>query len=356
MRITNIDTCLLEIPTPRPMSLALPCHCYVVSQVHTDEGLTGLGYSMVFGGTGAEGIQAYVARTLAPMVIGEDPLFVERLWQKMTRAGRRGGIAACAVSALDIALWDIIGKAAVLPLYKLWGAASDRVPAYGSGGWGQYAVADLVAEAERYAELGCRYYKMKVHDADPRVNRQRVQEVQRALAGRARVMVDTNQRFELQASIELARALEDLDLVWYEEPVLADDLGGYAEIARAIAIPIATGENHFSRFEFRELLERHAARYLMPDVCRANGFSETIKIGHLGAAHGAYLTPHLVHELSIHVVAAAANGFLVEFADWLPDDLFEGLPPFDNGSFTMPDRPGHGLSLAAGAEKRYRTD
>jgi L-alanine-DL-glutamate epimerase-like enolase superfamily enzyme len=241
-----------------------------------------------------------------------------------------------------------------MPLYRLWGAVTDRVGCYGSGGWGKYSQKDLVAEAERYASLGCRYYKMKIHDPDPRVNRERVEGVRKALGGGVRLMVDVNQKLDVLGNIRQAALLEDLDLVWYEEPVLADDIAACAEVARSIRIPVATGENSYTRYEFRELIERKAARYLMPDVCRANGFSETLKIGHLAAAHGVALSPHVAHELSIHVCGALANGFLVEFMDWVPPDLFDAMPECRDGFVRIPDRPGHGLSLQRGAMEKYR--
>ena len=167
--------------------------------------------------------------------------------------------------------------------------------------------------------------------------------------------MDVNQKLDVEGNRRQAGLLEDFDLVWYEEPVLADDLAACAEVAHSIRIPVATGENNYTRFEFRELLERRAARYLMPDVCRANGFSETLRIGHLAAAHQVALSPHVVHELSLHVVGALSNGFLVEFIDWTPPDLFEGMPACEDGHFRIPDRPGHGVALAAGAIEKYRT-
>ncbi|HTO74050.1 MAG TPA: mandelate racemase/muconate lactonizing enzyme family protein, partial [Gemmatimonadales bacterium] len=246
------------------------------------------------------------------------------------------------------------GKAAKSPLYKLWGAVTDRIPAYGSGGWPKYSVDDLIAEAQRYVALGCRYYKMKIHHPDPRVNRQRVETVRKALGDGVRLMVDVNQKLDVLGAIRQAALLEDLDLYWFEEPVLADDVAACAEVARAIRIPVATGENLHTRFEFRELIERGAARYLMPDVCRANGFSETLRIGHLAAAHQVAVSPHVVHELSLHVVGALSNGSLVEFIDWAPADLFEGMPRCEDGYFRIPARPGHGIGLAPGAERKYR--
>jgi len=358
VKITAIDSYVLTIPTPQPMARSYAHQKLVVADIQTDEGVKGLGYSLVFGGGGAEAVHAYLQTRLAPALLGEDPLRVEFLWEKMFRTDmgiKKQGIAAYALSALDIGLWDIAGKSAGLPLYKMWGAVTDRVPAYGSGGWSKYNERELIAEAERYAAQGCKYYKMKIHHPDPLENRKRVEAVQRALGGDVRMMVDVNQRLEPLASIRQARALEDLDLVWYEEPVLADDIAGCAEVARAIAIPVATGENNYTRFEFRELLERRAARYLMPDVCRALGFSETLRIGHLAAAHQIAVAPHVVHELSLQVVGALSNGFLVEFIDWTPPDLFEAMPECKDGHFAISGRPGHGMALAKSARDRYRS-
>jgi len=181
-----------------------------------------------------------------------------------------------------------------------------------------------------------------------------VETVKKALGDGVRMMVDVNQKLDVLSTIKQAQMLEDLDLVWYEEPVLADDYAGLAEVARSIKTPVATGENHYTRFEFKELCERRAARYLMPDVCRANGFSETLKIGHLAAAHGLMVSPHVVHEISLQVAAALPNAFLVEYMNWAPDDLFVDLPKCENGWFRVPERPGHGLVLTSDALKKYK--
>lgn len=147
MKITSIDTAVLRVPTRKPIALDFPSHSLVVAHVRTDEGVTSLGYTLVFGGGGVESIEVYLSTRLAPLLVGQDPLLVERVWERMYRADRgikRQGVAAYALSALDIALWNIVGKAAGLPLCKLWGAVTDRVPAYGSGGWPSYSLEDLI--------------------------------------------------------------------------------------------------------------------------------------------------------------------------------------------------------------------
>jgi L-alanine-DL-glutamate epimerase-like enolase superfamily enzyme len=357
VKIKAIETCILAVPNGKQMGLQYAEHRLVVARILTDGGIEGMGYSLVFGGGGAEAVHAYLETRLKPALIGEDPLFVERLWEKMFRVDmgiRKTGIAGYALSALDIALWDVAGKAAGLPLYKMWGAVRDKVQCYGSGGWAKYGLRDLVAEAERYAAKGCKYYKMKIHNPDPLENRKRVQAVQKAVGSGVKLMVDVNQRLDVEGNIRQAAALEDLNLVWYEEPVLADDIRSCSEVARRIGIPVATGENNFTRWEFRELLEQRAATYLMPDVCRANGYSETMRIGRLAAAHGVQVSPHVAGELSIQVVGALPNGFLVEYMDAAPADLFEHEPECVDGAFAIPERPGHGLAFSKKAMRKYR--
>ena len=169
------------------------------------------------------------------------------------------------------------------------------------------------------------------------------------------MMVDVNQKLGIEENVRQAALLEDFDLVWYEEPVTADDLAACEAVAKRIRIPVATGENNYTRYEFRDLIERKAATYLMPDVCRANGFSETLQIGHLAAAHGIAVSPHVVYEISIQVCGTLPNGFLVEYMDWMPGDLFEDIPACRDGVIGIPDRPGHGMALARGAVEKYRT-
>src|SRR5918992_858777 len=357
MKGTAIDSCVLTVPTPKPMALQYPQHKLVIADIATDQGVRGLGYSMVFGGGGAEAVHAYLEARLKPALIGEDPMYVEYLWEKMFRVDmgmKKQGVAAYALAALDIGLWDIIGKALGRPLYKVWGAMRRRIACYGSGGWAKYSLDDLVREAEKYAAYGCKYYKMKIHDPDPKVNRARVEAVKRSVGPGVRLMVDVNQRLDVLGNLRQAAELEHIDLVWYEEPVLADDLSACAEVAAKIKIPVATGENNYTRYEFRELIERKAAAYLMPDVCRANGYSETLKSARLAAAHGVAVSPHVVHELSLQVCGALANGFLVEFMDWTPPDLFEEMPACRDGAFRIPEKPGHGIAFTREALKKYR--
>src|SRR2546428_7633429 len=171
MKVTGIDSFVLRIPTPRPMALEFPEHRLVVAMIYTDEGLTGLGYSLAFGGGGAEAIQVYLETRLKPLVLGEDPLFVARLWERMSRADRgikRQGVAAYALSALDIGLWDLVGKAAGLPLYKLWGPVTNRSPATGSGGGPKTPPCTPTGGANASPRRGCPLSQSKMTPPGPR--------------------------------------------------------------------------------------------------------------------------------------------------------------------------------------------
>src|SRR2546429_7891809 len=152
MKIVAVDSCVLTVPTPKPIALQSPQQKLVVAEISTDAGVSGLGYSLAFGGGGAGAIQVCLDTRLKPVLIGEDPLFVERLWERMFRADmgiRKQGIAAYALSAPDIGLWAIAGKVAGLPLYQLWGAMTDCIPAYGSRGWGHLRLEELVRCVKR---------------------------------------------------------------------------------------------------------------------------------------------------------------------------------------------------------------
>ncbi len=356
MKITNISTSTLNVPNGAPVSEYYPANTYVVARIETDQGLEGLGYTMLVGGFGARSVRAYLEDSLIPLLTGEDPLDVGRLWQKMyenDRGIRKKGVPVYAMSAIDIGLWDILAKSVEQPVWRLLGAHTDKVPVYGSGGFLPYSVDQIVTEAEGFRELGCRHYKFKLGRPNLMENVQRVQEVRKALGDDMEILVDANQRWDVATNIRVANLLEDSALYWYEEPVLADNIAQCAEVARAITTPVATGENEYTRYGFRDLIDAKAAQFLNPDIHRCGGFSEMMKIAHLAAAYDVQIAPHLVPELSIHVLASIPNGALVEFLAGSPEDLWRDPPKIVEGMMAPPDRPGHGMEFSPEAIKRY---
>lgn len=356
MKITGIKTSLMKVPNEAPVSSYYSHVTYVVARIQTDQGIEGLGYTMLMGGMGAESVLAYLQHNLVPLMIGENPLQVGRLWTKMydnDRGLRKKGIPVYAMSAIDIGLWDIVGKSMDRPLYQIFGQHVDKVPVYGSAGFLSYTVDQIVKEAQGFIEKGVKHYKFKLGRPDIMENVERVRAVRKALGPKIEILVDANQRWDVATNIRVGRLLEDCNLYWYEEPVYADNIEQCAEVARNIPIPVATGENEYTRYGFRDLIQAKAAQYLNPDIHRAGGFTAMMEISHLAAAFDAKIAPHLVPELSVTVLASIPNGTLVESLAGSPTNLWEIPVEIVDGHMTPPNRPGHGMAFSKEAVKKY---
>lgn len=356
MKITAIKTSLLKVPNEAPVSTYYPHVTYVVARIQTDQGIEGLGYTMLMGGFGAEAVHAYLEHNLVPLMIGENPLQVGRLWNKMydnDRGLRKKGIPVYAISAIDIGLWDIVGKSMDRPLHQIFGQHVEKAPVYGSGGFLSYTVDQIVKEAQGFFEKGVKHYKFKIGRPDVMENVRRVRDVRKALGDKVDILVDANQRWDVATNIRVGRMLDDCNLFWYEEPVYADNIEQCAEVARSIPIPVATGENEYTRYGFRDLINAKAAQYLNPDIHRAGGFTAMMEISHLAAAYDAKIAPHLVPELSVTVLASIPNGSLVEVLAGAPSNMWENPVEIANGHMTPPDRPGHGMAFSKDAVKKY---
>jgi L-alanine-DL-glutamate epimerase-like enolase superfamily enzyme len=352
-------------------------------EVETDDGITGIGEAGVGGGT----TRNVIEQQLRPMLIGEDPLLIEGLWQKMfarTRQFGRRGIVMNAISGIDIALWDIAGKVAKLPVYRLLGACRDRVEAYASGGFYQEgkSVDGLAGEAEGYRARGFRGMKMKIGrnpstqthlrhlaanagmcEVEPEEDIARVAAVRRALGPQAKLMVDVNCAWSPAFAIEMGRALEPFKLYWIEEPVATDDIDGSTRVADALATPIAGYETEIGLYGCRELITRGAVDIVQPDIAWTGGFSEGRRIAALAQAHHLMVAPHafggaVLLAASLHFAASIANGLVLEFdqnPNGLRDELLkEPIRTDGDGMIWLSERPGLGIELDPAAVERYR--
>jgi L-alanine-DL-glutamate epimerase-like enolase superfamily enzyme len=352
-------------------------------EIETDEHIIGIGEAGVGGGA----TQAVIEKALKPMLIGEDPLLIEALWQRMfarTRQFGRRGVVMNALSGIDIALWDIAGKVARLPLYRLLGGCRERVEAYASGGFYQEgkSIDDLAAEAESYRARGFRGMKMKIGRnpatqtplrhlvegaeacvVEPEEDIARVAAVRRALGPKAKLMVDVNCAWSPAMAIVMGRALEPQGIYWIEEPVATDDIDGSAQVAAALATPIAGYETEIGLYGFRELITRRAVDIVQADLAWAGGFSECRRIAALAQAHHLMVAPHafagaVLLAASLHFLAAVPNGLELEFdqnPNGLRDDLLQEPLAIDrDGMVKVPQRPGLGIELDAAAVARYR--
>ena len=352
-------------------------------EIETDDGITGIGEAGVGGGS----TRHVIEQQLRPMLLGEDPLLIEGLWQKMfarTRQFGRRGIVMNAISGIDIALWDIAGKVAKLPVYRLLGACRDRVEAYASGGFYQEgkSIDDLAGEAEGYRARGFRGMKMKIGrnpstqthlrhlaanaqtcEVEPEEDIARVAAVRRALGPQAKLMVDVNCAWSPAFAIEMGRALEPYKLYWIEEPVATDDIDGSARVADALATPIAGYETEIGLYGFRELITRGAVDIVQPDIAWTGGFSEGRRIAALAQAHHLMVAPHafggaVLLAASLHFAASIPNALVLEFdqnPNGLRDELLkEPMRTDGDGMIRLPERPGLGIELDRAAVERYR--
>ncbi len=326
-----------------------------IMEIATDEDVTGIG----FGG---------ISEALKNQILGEDPLDVERLWQKMFMAWRKPvakGELIRALSAVDIAIWDLIGKVTRQPVYKLLGGYCGRVPAYAAGGYYEEGktVQDLAKEMVSYVEEGYEAIKMKVGRLSIEKDAERVKAVRKAIGGEVALMVDANNAYNAYQAIKFARAVEKYNPYWFEEPVRPDDIEGSAEVASAIDTPVASGENEFTRWGFRDLFEKRAVDIIQADVGIAGGYTEVRKIAAMASAYHIPYSPHGSHVLGAHAVAAFENGLIVESLArcsplWKDQaisaiDLYEKTIEVRNGYIDLPDRPGLGIEINEKAAAKH---
>ena len=387
MKIADIRTIALSCKVDPPYASAAGVQASragLLVEIETDTGIVGIGEAGIGGGATAD----VIGKALKPMLIGQDPLLIEGLWQRMfarTRQFGRRGLVMQAISGIDIALWDIAGKVAGMPVYRLLGACRDRIEAYASGGFYQEgkSAADLAAEAEGYRARGFKGMKMKVGrnpatqtplrellgqkevcEVDPAEDLARVAAVRQALGSRAKLMVDANCAWSPAMAIAMGREMERHNLYWIEEPVATDDIEGSAEVARALAAPIAGYETELGLYGFRELISRGAVDIVQLDLAWSGGFSEGKRIAAYAHAHHRMVAPHafagaVLLVASLHFAAAIPNGLELEW-DQNPNAIREELlkEPLrleKDGTVKVPERPGLGIELDRAAVDRYRT-
>ena len=358
MIVKDVRTTALMMPwieAPRfSLAYKLPRQVLLV-EVETKSGIVGLGYLQLLT-PGLRTVETCIHECLKPLLIGQDATHVERLWKQMwdaTRGIGRMGVTVCAQSALDIALWDIVGKKAGLPLYKLWGAFREEIPAYGSGCWRGQGGDGMIAKAQEYVRRGFRAVKMQAaHLHDLHTDLDNVRRMREALGPGIDIMIDINQGWSADTAILMGKQFEDYGLYWMEEPVPAEDFAGYRRIAQALTLRLAGGESHFTRYDLRPFFETPCVPILQPDPMRG-GLTELRKIAVLADTWGLVLAPHLYSELMVQVMASIPNGLTLEYMGWL-DDLWVETPLPVDGIMRPPQRPGHGLAVRPEAIKEFR--
>ena len=364
MKITDVTTTQLFHPHTKPWQDATVAppgpsgrgQLFVL--IHTDEGLEGLGI-----GQASPGVRQVIEAGLKGLLIGQDPFNTEKLWHDMfwqVRGYGRKGVAFCALSAVDIGLWDLKAKALGLPLYKLLGPYTESVLIYGSGGWTSFDQKELVAEMVGYVEQGISRVKMKVGKDFEKAERediQRLAAVRKAVGDDVAIYIDANNGYYPKQAIYMAKEFEQFQVGWFEEPVLADDIQGLAEIRRAIDIPLATGEHEYTKYGFKELIANGGADIVQPDVGRGGGVTEWMKVAHLAHSFNLPVAPHAVRLVHLHLACATPNLKVVESLGIGAESdqvWYTEVPQQKDGMLSpFPDRPGLGLELEPHAVEKW---
>ena len=377
MKVSKATCHLLQSKVDRPFTSArgwlYATRSSCVVEVETDAGVTGWGEC--YGPAAVN--KALVETQYAPRLVGRDPFDVEVVWEDLyNRIKDYGaqGFSITALSGIDIALWDVMGRATGLPVHKLIGGIHRKeIPAYATGLYFtdmDRLVEEAVEEALEYKEQGFRAIKMKIGLGDPKLDLRRVRAVREAIGPDIALAVDANHCFTVPQAIRLGRMLEELDLLWFEEPVSPEDHDGYAQVTHALDLAVAGGENDFTRWGFRDVIAKKAMDIVQPDVCAAGGISEMRKIATLASAFGVECVPHAWGS----AIGLAAT---VQFLAALPDQppAFRPIPPMlefeqtpnplrdalarepivqRRGVVAVPDGPGLGIEVDRGVRARFK--
>ncbi len=365
MRITSVETDLLRFPPGKPFADAI--HNFgaesggVVLRLGTDAGITGWAYSSF--GTIAGGprvVQTILEQEVKPVLLGRDPAFPKKLradlWKATEYQGVQG-VGQFAIAAADIALWDILGKAAGLPVYKMLGAYADRIPAYSMCGWYYENDGDLSQFRQAIAEAfeeGFQAVKIKVGRASLDDDIRRI-EAARQIAGKdRRIMVDANQVFNLNEATRRGRVYQQMGCYWYEEPMPPYDHVAYAELARELDIRIATGENEYTKYAYADLISRRGVDVVQPDNRRSGGVSEWMEIAALAAGFGLDVASHGGGPTNVHMLLAMPNAIYRESGSLKGESSsLEGLRMID-GKILAPETPGMGSELRPDFIRKYK--
>ncbi len=361
MKITRIHSQLVKLPADEPLAggppFYRPFHEFVTVDVETDAGIEGIGFT-TFNGPLAATLKHAVDQ-LGALAIGEDPLRTEAVGRKLRGAAwgsGAGGIFTLAFSAIDIALWDIKGKALNQSLALLLGRLRDKVPAYASGALlRSYSLDQLLKSARVLVDKGFKQMKTQlalIGETSPRIETERAHLLREAVGPDIDLMCDINQRWSVNQAIDIGRRVEDVHFFWLEDVTAHDDYAGLARVADALATPLAGGECLYGITPFRHMIEARSVDIVMIDLFRVGGIANWMKVAGMAEAFNLPVVSHLIPEIHVHLVSAIPNGLTVEYMPW-SFKLFEELPAPVNGELAVPSKPGLGLSFDRAALKRY---
>ena len=350
-KIAAIDVGCYRVPLPVTLSDSthgdITHFELVTARLRDSDGAEGVGYTYTVG-SGGRAVASLVRDDLAPVLIGQDSERIEALWQRMWWAlhyGGRGGTVCLAISAVDIALWDLAARRVDLPLWKLLGGFDPKVPCYAGGIDLQFPLERLLAQSDEFLAQGFRAIKMKVGRDRLSEDVGRVHAMRQKLGDGFPLMADANMRWSVDDAVRAARALAEFELVWLEEPTIPDDVAGHARIVAQGGVPIATGENLHTLYEFQQMISARGVTFPEPDVSNCGGVTMFMKVCKLAEAFNLPVTSHGVHDLTVQLLAAAPNRSYLEIHGFGLDRYIAEPTRIIEGNAIAPDRPGHGVTL-----------
>jgi L-alanine-DL-glutamate epimerase-like enolase superfamily enzyme len=354
VEITGYEVSALNIPEDDPLANmpeeAGRTRPVIILRLRTNNGLEGIG--VTFYGGKMTGSLRVAVEELSELTVGEDPLRIEHIVAKLRNGTGDscgpGGIFTLALSAIDVALWDIKGKALELPLWKLLGGHRDRVPTYASGAL-RRGLTDDQAQQAAHTLVSKGFREMKTQMAlpgnpTPEDEIRRVRVIRDAIGPNIKLMCDINQRWRPEQAIDIGSRIEDVGLFWLEDVTAADDYAGLARVTAALTTPIAGGEYLWGIAPFRHMIEARSVDIVMVDIVRAGGVTQWMKIAGMAEAFNLPIVSHVMPEILVHMVAACPNGLTVEYMPWMLC-LYEETPVVENGEMILPDTPGLGLKF-----------
>jgi L-alanine-DL-glutamate epimerase-like enolase superfamily enzyme len=364
MKITAAESFLLNVPVGGEIADSMQSVTHLEFAgliVHTDAGIDGSGYTVTVG-AGGKVIQTAIDTLFADDLIGQNPHDVREIWRQLYFGKAhwigRAGATTMAQSAIDIALWDVLAKAAGLPLWQLLGGARRAdIPIYNThAGWLNYSIDELRDEAQTLLEQGYRALKMKVGLPDVREDRRRVEAVRRAIGDDVLLMVDANQKWDLMNACRAATLLEEFDLAWLEEPLHPDDIRAHRILNEHTDIPIALGEHVYTTQAFRDYIENQAVDVVQVDVCRIGGVTPWLDVAALAGAFDIRVCPHAGDLMQVHqhLVKAIPNHWLLEVIPIWESGPFEHQIRLKDGMCITPTEPGASSDFTRTAIEKFR--
>jgi len=354
MKITSIHSQVVRLPVDEPLADGPPSgrahNLFITVRIETADGIEGVGATF-FGGVLSATLKQAIDQ-LGALIVGEDPLRIEALTQKLRVAAASagpGGILTLAISGIDMALWDIKGKYLGQSLGAMLGGLRERVPAYASGALVRnYSTDVIVKSAQRLVERGFTQMKTQMAlpgDVTPAHEAERARLTREAVGADIDLMCDINQRWSVNQAIDIGRRVEDVHFFWLEDVTVHDDYTGLARVANALATPLASGECLYNITPFRHTIETGAADIIMIDLIRVGGIANWIKVAAMAEAFNLPVVSHLFPEIHVHLVSAIPNGLTVEYMPW-SFRLWQEVPVPVKGELIVPAKPGLGLELS----------